>query len=128
MELSFASNLLSGQWVYHKDLVNTHPDLYSLVKARFDRMNEENELASAAAKCRALAAEERAKELALIEQVFGTSIGLDPYNPNFYTELIRALNYGLLPKQFLSGQSRALKLVKLKLDSALSSLAMLLLR
>lgn len=101
MELSFASDLLSGQWVYHKDLINTHPDLYSLVKARFDRMNEENELASAAANCRALAAEERAKELALIEQVFGTSIGLDPYNPNFYTELIRALNYGLSTRAIL---------------------------
>jgi hypothetical protein len=97
MELSFASDLLSGQWVYHKDLINTHPDLYSLVKARFDRMNEENELASAAANCRALAAEERAKELALIEQ-------------------------------FLSVQSRVLKPVKVRLDSAPSSQATLLLR
>lgn len=95
MTLDYISRTLQGQWVYHQTLEDDHPELYAGAKAALAKLELNDQLGYAASIARLLANEERDKEIELIQDVFGAALKIDPLQPNFYTELIKALNYAL---------------------------------
>lgn len=109
MAFDLESRILGGQWVYHNELEQVHPTLYHSALGSIGKIESTNQLGVAAANLRALAAAEAAKERALIEKIFGTSVGLDPMSPNFYAELIKGLNYALSSRQIFERMINRIK-------------------
>lgn len=98
MELSYTSTTLGGQWVYYERLKETHPDLYGFAKRAVEKIETQNEVQRAADYLMGLAQSESAKEVALLRRVFGVDININTFDPNFYLEIMRAINYAMNTK------------------------------
>lgn len=96
-DLQFHSRSLSSQYVFYQRLKD-HPSaaLRALGNAAANNVgmagNTSMHMPAIVEQLRRMAATEAEKECALLDQVFGVPISLDPGNRDFYTQIMKALN------------------------------------
>lgn len=113
-DLQFHSRSLSSQYVFYQRLKD-HPSaaLRALGNAAANNAgmagNTSMHMPAIVEQLRRMAATEAEKECALLDQVFGVPIDLDPTNRDFYTQIMKALNDAMSLKSILDRNMARIK-------------------